>query len=569
MIRKRDGAYSGTGTTAWVVCASKVLWSVALLPHTCLIPWNSVDEYLEDQDEQNLGTLLHIAEAFFPLVALAGKKAMALTNGCVLRFCAIFGCRRVPEWILSHFPEDETPVESGTASRCFVLLIYSCVNGRMDYVRWVVSKFPVSSEEMASAFVTSCHRGQMEVCKFLVEKYGLMADHVIRSDPAIKGTIERGYLDMFQWLVSTYGLTRNNFTKYFASLLRQVFETGNLAFAEWFCTQFEVDQNDTWEILCGIMKTGSLQMVKWFTAKFEYPWRSASSYFIQIANTSHPDFVEWLCDTFPRSCDELLKPACSNGHIDSVKLLCEKVSFDSSSVWFPFVASLQNGFLEIAKYLETKYGPLDPTGWGLAHPLHLMFIWGNVDTVKWVTTKYPPLMKVEPSVLLHSVTNCAREKNTIPFLQWLFEERNLDPVSSLHDAQNKVFRLFCENGYLDVLKWFLAKGYITPTDLQLPAAAEEPGKGPCTPLEIFTSNRNLAAIQWVSVNYPEIAQSQAVACIRRACADAHTPIARFLLKRYSPTVQELCRDPPCVMKLTDDPVVLDVLTRFVGAHTHD
>ncbi|KAH3732707.1 hypothetical protein Pelo_16462 [Pelomyxa schiedti] len=509
---------------------------------------------------------------FCRLVALAAKKLIAVADGSAelaLGFCATSGSRRVTEWLLTHFPEDTTSIVKH--SRGFMIMHFSCMNGWMDNVKWAASKFPVSCDELADTFVYSCQEGQLEVCKFLVEKYGFTADHVLRGNrPPVETILMYGHLDMFQWLVSTYGLTRDNseISKHFGSLLRQVLGHGNPEFAEWFFTQFAVDQTDIlenkMEINYRLMAAGSVEMVKWFTAKFEFTW-IPHQYVMEIAETSHLDFVEWLCDTFPSTSKYILNPACKQGHIDSVKFICEKISLDASTVWPSLLVSLKEGFLGIAKYLETKYGPFDPTYPGLPDTLQCICSSGNIDTLKWVTTKYPLVMRVEPSVLLPHVAKPA-QKNPIPFLQWLFEDRNL-AVSSLHYAQNEVFRTFCVQGYLDVLKWFLAKGYITACDLQL--TADDSENGPCTPLEIYTINGNMAVVKWISVNYPEIAQSQAVACIRRACAADHTSIARFLLSRYSPTVQELCRHPPCIMELTEHPFILQLLRRLVVAHTHD
>lgn len=219
--------------------------------------------------------------------------------------------------------------------------------------------------------------------------------------------------------------------------------------------------------------------------------------------------------------------------------------------------------------MREKYGPFDPVRSELQYTLQTICSRADIDSLKWVTAKYPPLA-MDPSDILHTIA-CSSQKNPLPFLQWLFEEGKLEPISSLHAARNKAFRMFCVQGNVAVLKWLLEKAYITASDLQLSVGRDFDGaeERQGTPLEIYSHFGNIGAVKWLSVHYSEIAQQQAVACIRRACRSAHTSVVKFLLEKYSPSVAELCSDSPCIMNISEDPFLLQLLRRLTGTHIHE
>lgn len=78
------------------------------------------------------------------------------------------------------------------------LFIYSCKNGHLDVVKWLIEEFDIDIRVFQdNAFITCCSNGHINIAKFLVN---LNANIYVRRTKSFLIACKNGHLNIVQWL---------------------------------------------------------------------------------------------------------------------------------------------------------------------------------------------------------------------------------------------------------------------------------------------------------------------------------------------------------------------------------
>ena len=127
------------------------------------------------------------------------------------------------------------------------MLYASCESGDLETVKWIISRFNLSPEDVRangnSAFLRSCENGHLELAQWLVSHTNLTA-HNACANEALRYSCANGHLEVAQWLATKFELTPDDARTADNDALRWSCANGHLELVQWLATHFHLAPED-------------------------------------------------------------------------------------------------------------------------------------------------------------------------------------------------------------------------------------------------------------------------------------------------------------------------------------
>lgn len=205
--------------------------------------------------------------------------------------------------------------------------------------------------------------------------------------PILEKASEKGYLVVFQWIVSEYKLDLTNILLGPSIYFERACVNGHLEMARWLYQKYDymvnVDVAFLWS--CASGKVPIVQWLYTLGIDIEYLMQDGPHSLVCASANGHLDVVKWICTNIPRML-ELLPDAfeytCMNGHLETARWIYD---FDSrrviSQLNTSFFRACAGGHLTIAQWLWSL-GPIDTS------EVHIRFEdicdTKNIELIRWL-----------------------------------------------------------------------------------------------------------------------------------------------------------------------------------------
>jgi hypothetical protein len=274
-------------------------------------------------------------------------EARAWDNSA-LRFAAIHGHLGVCQWLTEKFGLTADDVRA-TYNQVFHNQNMCCVNGRRTW-------------RTANILRAACGSGQVAVCQWLTERFGLTVDDVRANDnDALRFAVINGHLEVCQWLTEKFGLTaddvRGTNAKYPAIHV--------LSRAD------DMPMWSTAHALCTAAITGHLAVCQWLTEKFGLTAADARANsnlaFRWAAEEGRLEVCQWLTETFHLTAadacangNDAFRRAAGEGHLEVCQWLTEKFGLTAADARangnLAFRWAAGEGHLAVCQWMVERFG---------------------------------------------------------------------------------------------------------------------------------------------------------------------------------------------------------------------
>lgn len=245
----------------------------------------------------------------------------------------------------------------------------ACRNGHMEIVKWIYSLEPkiyIDGYTMNEVFQNSCNNGHIEVMKWLYS-IGKIKTEIINK-MFISSCID-GRIEIMKWLYTIDNIDISKSNVFIISC-----ESNYIEIAEWLYSlgiNIHLQNNAAFKAAC---KYDNIGIVKWLYSIDKIDMDNPTDYreiLIRCIMANSTRVIEWLNSMKLISIDyNIIEKACLyNRKIEMVKYLesfCDTILYDTKensiynnlnndSLHNTFVSCCRNGYLDIAKWLYSKY----------------------------------------------------------------------------------------------------------------------------------------------------------------------------------------------------------------------
>lgn len=173
------------------------------------------------------------------------EEALFLPRGVELEQAAL----SLLQWQVTHFHLTRATVPAATLRGT---LCNAAEGGQSDVVRWAIQHFDLSSaeiivpEEHRSILACAAFGGRLELLQWLEARFAWATnEHLVRVEDngtPLSRACGKGQLEVVQWLVETYQLTKEDL--FVGDALALACTTGELATVQWLATRFLLTADD-------------------------------------------------------------------------------------------------------------------------------------------------------------------------------------------------------------------------------------------------------------------------------------------------------------------------------------
>jgi hypothetical protein len=334
-----------------VLSVSHVIWSV-VIPNT---------KY--DLDTWDVYMLGNMAVALFPLREHMKAYVIGRLQYVLTLFDDFFAIKN-EEFIR----EAISGIKQTNVLIC--ILEYAMMHNDLEITKWMHNiKHPRFLIHRRLIFQDVCENGYLEMAKFIEQNYHITFEEVAYDNcSALKRACANGEVDVCQWLKDTWGIEIEHVKKsYEDDVLSEVAINGNVDGVEWFIkhfvpfiTRFCLNNNFS---MC--IQRGYLELAKFFRKKYKSRWEINGNDIVDALLANHDEILRWIFRDFCVYIQDLMRyisldvfhRAISNDCFDALNVVVEYMDLKRN---FPpefhvIVISTFNEMCEAGQLYEAKW----------------------------------------------------------------------------------------------------------------------------------------------------------------------------------------------------------------------
>ncbi|KAH3760469.1 amino acid transporter family protein [Pelomyxa schiedti] len=474
----------------------------------CLATWRPVFLHVLQHQCQSSGDAVGKQSSGDAAGKYSGRDMSQLGSGeemAITVFSAL-GYLKMVSWTSTNLI---TPCDSWDKSFIEAVALAEAIrNGKthvMQYLMAHIGIHPLVLAERRDFFLHSCFRGDTSVCEWLVDSCGLnSADARALNNKAFRICCGRGHLHTAQWLATQLSLTPNEIRSADNSAFRKSCRGGYLELAQWLQSKFSLTVDDATTTardtpnyaLYHSCSEGHFHVVQWLVETFHLS-TSPECYTAALLGCSlggHIKIAKWLMATFSNESvtTSCFKNACSKGHLEMAKWLCQKVPVaptdDVSEIMFN-ACSLNHS--EVMVWLGETFTVPPDSNWVL-ECIYEAYSHGNLPILKWLASKFSLGSHTELDQNFYVYGYC-RSITNVELFKWFLDHFSVAPDSEIgllphlpilqyavktmplsHNILCRGLWTLLQTGALDCVQWLISQVEFTQEEIYLSRGEEEP-----------------------------------------------------------------------------------------------
>ena len=259
-------------------------------------------------DDFEESSLLMIGEALFPLFIVIATRAVRVYRGPVRTFYAasVFGALKLGKWLLEipQFSLVVTKKEVIEKNRSFNAnksrlgcLAYCCGHGHLDFAKWMVEKFGLTTVKnaLSNSHDIKCNQINFALC----------------------AAARHGNMECVSWLLTTFKAVLNvrhesDILERKLLLLEMACRSGNLDLVTFLFNYFNMKQFPFRVVLfrrmfAGASRSDNFELVKWVCSIFPKIPEEQNIWVSVFLKPHNWEILQFICNTYLDKCDEPCK----------------------------------------------------------------------------------------------------------------------------------------------------------------------------------------------------------------------------------------------------------------------
>eukprot|EP00039_Didymoeca_costata_P015615 m.268933 g.268933 ORF g.268933 m.268933 type:complete len:456 (-) comp16257_c0_seq2:3816-5183(-) len=300
-----------------------------------------------------------------------------------------------------------------------------------------------SSKRNASfslALACSCANGYLEVAQWLTTTFRLTRDEA-RPSYALTKSCEKGHLRVAKWLTAAFNLGPDDARSDENCAFRRSCEFGHLAVAQWLTTTFKLGAHDAKaENVYALTKScenGHLNIAQWLTTNFDLTTDviEADGQYDSSYGSKWKVTVPSFCRSYLRTYYKALELSCANGHLKVAQWLVYNFHLSDVGVSLiqAFTRSCANGHLAVAQWLTDSFNlTVDVARSESNYALNGSCVNGHLEVAQWLTTTFNLTEQDARNAYILALIR-SREPVHLKVVEWLTTTFNLVPDYRITD----------------------------------------------------------------------------------------------------------------------------------------
>ena len=193
-------------------------------------------------------------------------------------------------------------------------------------------------------------------------------------------------------------------------------------------------------------------------------WKPTRDNFICACSCGNLEVIEWFRkdNIFEEKLHlEGFSEACKNNKLEIAKYFNNINNTNIASIRYQLIYSCNRNYFEMFKWLFSLYANNDRTNFNITEIIDVILIDickdSHFEMMNWFFTYLKNFIHITHfNVILYDALQISCKNGCFKTVKWIFSYTTNNPANTFGIWNTGLLMLICENGYLEILEWFLS-----------------------------------------------------------------------------------------------------------------